>query len=243
MGGSPQRYSVNCMTAPRSDMAAMPDIGGKPNPACNLETYHGGIQCCKHTWFLTDRDQDSMIPAAVDTYYLKWRYYFQEYTPATPTTPASHQHLHHWVFLIDAQVNDYEEDNDCGGGMCMGRITAHLTARGMGLEDVPGAFSGITPLVMTPHCHAPSCIREELYNEDTGELICNATARYGTGTEIFNEKNYLALPPCLWGHQPGLRKPLVLLPGTKVKAIKYFNNTFRHLGQMAQWTGMMVYQP
>ena len=72
--------------------------------ACNVDTYHGGLMCCKHSWFLTDRDQDQLIPKdQVDTYYLKWRYYFQEYKPASNRSPASHKHLHHWVFLIDAQ--------------------------------------------------------------------------------------------------------------------------------------------
>ena len=90
-----------------------------------MDTYHGGLQCCKHSWFLTDVDQDHLIPKdkvntqnilsvkklapttielKVDTYYLKWRYYFQEYTPASEEEPASHKHIHHWVFLIDAQV-------------------------------------------------------------------------------------------------------------------------------------------
>ena len=27
-----------------------------------METYHGGLQCCKHSWFLTDLEQDQMIP-------------------------------------------------------------------------------------------------------------------------------------------------------------------------------------
>ena len=60
--------------------------------------------CCKHSWFLTDRNQDQLIPKdKVDAYYLKWRYYFQEYKPASHRSAASHKHLHHWVFLIDAQ--------------------------------------------------------------------------------------------------------------------------------------------
>jgi len=44
-----------------------------------------------------------------------------------------------------------------------------------------------------------------LTNIDTNELLCGMTARYGNGTEVFNEANYVALPPCLWGHQPGLQ--------------------------------------
>lgn len=41
--------------------------------------------------------------------------------------------------------------------------------------------------------------------------------------------------------QPGLQTPFSLKPTMKVLARKYFNNTYRHLGQMAQWTGLMVY--
>ena len=33
-----------------------------PNMACNVSTYHGGLQCCRHSWLLTDRSQDSSIP-------------------------------------------------------------------------------------------------------------------------------------------------------------------------------------
>ena len=45
------------------------------NQACQMETYHGGLQCCKHSWLLTDIEQDELIPKdKVDTYYLKWRY-------------------------------------------------------------------------------------------------------------------------------------------------------------------------
>ena len=59
--------------------------------------------------------------------------------------------------------------------------------------------------------------------------------------QAFNEKDYVAIPPCIFGDQPGLQTPFTLSPETKVLAIKYFNNTYRHLGQMAQWTGLMVY--
>ena len=117
---------------------------GTPNMACAMETYHGGLQCCKHAWFLTDAAQAPRVPPAVDTYFLKWRFYFQEYTPAdaaaTPprtATAASHRHLHHFVFLIDDAVNDYEEDSApawskwrLGGAIAghQGLIRLHLKA-------------------------------------------------------------------------------------------------------------------
>jgi len=243
-----QKFHYNCVDAPRSDMHSHGDGTGRnvANAACRLETYSGGIKCCQHQYFLTDRDQDDMIPDEVDTYFLKWRYYFEEYVPPTKSSPTSHQHLHHWVFLIDDTVNDYEEDNAKYGTQSIGKITANLTARDMGIEDIPSHYSKIVPLVMTPHCHAPSCIREELWNADTGEILCNVTAmysslEYGPLSQTFNELNYVAIPPCIFGHQPGLQTPFSLSPDTKIHAIKYFNNTYRHLGQMAQWTGMMVY--
>ena len=230
-----------CLPEPRSYMHDHGDTTGRnvPNQACDIATYHGGLQCCKHKWFLTDVDQESMIPDAVDTYYLKWRYYFQEYVPATPAKAASHLHLKHWVFLIDAIVNDYEEDNANYGKASVGKLEARLTAKDIGLEDTPANFSSITWFVMTPHFHAPNSIREELWNEDTGEIICNASGSYGSpvhgSTDApFNEASYIAISPCLFGHQAGLQYPFTVTPNTNLLAIKYVNNTYRHLGQMAQ---------
>ena len=131
-------------------------------------------------------------------------------------------------------------------------MSVRLQAKDMGLEDtrsptddgappVPGNFTTITPLVVTPHCHGPSCLRQELWNEDTGEVICNMTASYGRGEAVFDEAGYIAILPCIFGHQAGLQFPVVLSPETNLTAVKYFNNTYRHLGQMAQWTGLMVY--
>jgi len=245
----------NCEKKPRSDMANFGDYVGRegPNMACHMNTYHGGLQCCRHSWLLTDRDQDNQIPKdQIDTYYLKWRYYFQEYKPAINSNPPSHKHIHHWVFLIDEAVNDYEEDNVKYGEESIGKITAKLQAKNMGLEDthtpsddgappVPTNFTTITPLVMTPHCHGPSCIRQELWNADSGEILCNMTAAYGQGKEVFDESGYIAILPCIFGYQQGLQFPFSLTPETNLTAVKYFNNTYRHLGQMAQWTGLMVY--
>ena len=101
-----------------------------------------------------------------------------------------------------------------------------------GAPPVPKNFTKITPLVMTPHCHAPSCIRTELWNADTKEIMCNMTAnygheKYGPTTQVFNEKDYIAILPCIYGNQAGLQFPFDLSPDTNISAVKYFNNTFR----------------
>ena len=72
------------------------------------------------------------------------------------------------------------------------------------------------------------------------------TARYGDAAfgelgRAFNEQSYVTMAPCLFGDEPGLQYPFNLTADTNLTAVKYFNNTFRHLGQMAQWTGLLVY--
>jgi hypothetical protein len=93
----------------------------------------------------------------------------QRYTPAVPpSTPASHKHLHHWVFLIDEAINDYEEDNAHYGDASIGRIHANLKASDIGLEDTPSKFTKIIPHVMyaTPSTHSlpppPTCTTNSL---------------------------------------------------------------------------------
>merc|ERR1719456_1709157 len=92
-----------CADKPRSDMKSHGDGTGRnvSNNACQGPTYHGGLQCCQNSWFLTDAEQDKMIPDETDTYFLKWRFYFQEYKPAAAAKPASHQNLEIWFFWID----------------------------------------------------------------------------------------------------------------------------------------------
>ena len=91
MDSSTQEFNYDCLDAPRSDMKSHGDGTGRnvENRACEMKTYGGGLQCCRHTYFLTDREQNANIPMnKVDKYFLKWRYYFQEYVPATPPTTA-----------------------------------------------------------------------------------------------------------------------------------------------------------
>lgn len=69
-----------CADEPRSDMLRHGDGTGRnvSNAACHTMTYNGGLRCCAHHNFLTDLEQAPLIPNKTDTYYLKWRYYFQE---------------------------------------------------------------------------------------------------------------------------------------------------------------------
>ena len=44
-------------------------------------TYEGGLKCCSHNSILLDKNQT--VPTAKDTYRMKFRVYFEEYTNQT----------------------------------------------------------------------------------------------------------------------------------------------------------------
>ena len=87
------------------------------------------------------------------------------------------------------------------------------------------------------HCHAPTCLKVELYNDETDELLCGQAPVYGgTGAidlPAYDEPGYIATPPCLWGRaQDGLQAP-PLMNGVRVRVEATTNNTWGHHGEMA----------
>ena len=55
------------------------------------------------------------------------------------------------------------------GSQCSGNITD---------------YDGVHLLYAGGHCHAPSCISLELYNADTGKLLCRTTPVYGQSDQV-----------------------------------------------------------
>ena len=65
--------------------------------------------------------------------------------------------------------------NECDlrkGGECAGNATG---------------FDGVHLIYAGGHCHAPSCISMELFNADTGKLLCRHDPVYGESDEVPNE--------------------------------------------------------
>jgi hypothetical protein len=79
----------------------------------------------------------------------------------------------------------------------------------------------------------------ELYNADTGQLLCHVDMLRGSGgTEPFDERGYIAIPPCLWssnGTNDGLSPPHFLPLNATLLSIKRANSTWPHTGEMASW--------
>jgi hypothetical protein len=218
------RFQKNCMPEPRGDLIR------QHNPSCFIETYQGGLSCCHHNWVLLDANQTQ--PEHEMTYYLKFRFWFQNYTNQRDLVRAYYE--------TEAFSGEYDVPK-CPEGIppeeCIHSITAHWQVKDMVDHKYIGKSSGFELIYAGPHCHAPMCIDIELYNSDTGNILCHVDGILGSGNAniTFDEKDYLKLNPCLWGQDRGLLTPEFLKWDTNLTSIKRSNNTNAHYGDMASW--------
>jgi len=233
------------------------DLKDQQNPTCAVQTYRGGLSCCRDGQSLLDKEQEVPWADQYLEYRLKFRFYFQEYEPAVESIrPASHNSLIRFYWQTEAHAGEYDIEQ-CTEGVppdqCIQVITSRWKVRdmmhecslrpdsswctGTGSSDA-NKTEGIELTYAGPHCHAPSCLSMELYNADTGQLLCHVEPIFGKGesNKDYDEHGFLALPPCLWGDEnEGLTRPQFLSLDTTLLAIKRNNNTLPHTGEMASW--------
>ena len=229
------------------------DLAAKHNPTCTIEQYSGGLKCCTSGNILLNKDQNPW-PDNKLTYYMKWRFYFQDYRPATPATadtpavPASHQNLVRFFKPTEGNAGEYDVVKAPAGTApedTIYQITAHFqTKDGVAMCNprtsphcAGAAGSGISLAYASCHCHAPSCISCELWNADTSELICRQVPTYGksmaaTASNKYDEIGYIAVPPCLYGDEDdGLFPPPYLAYDQNLTSIKKVSSIYPRLGK------------
>jgi len=236
------------------------DLLQQQNPTCWLGTYSGGLSCCRHRNLLLDADQTP--DNRTDTVYLKFRFYYQPYVPVTPQSPfsvfpkesrpsqgpeaPSHLNLHRFYFTTEAFAGEYDVTAcppSTPPSQCVQEITARWKVKDMldcdPVKDPVNCTigkNGVQLIYAGGHCHAPSCLSLELYNADTGQLICSQIPVFGQGVESrFDEPGYISIPPCLWGYDQGLVPPTTIYMDTNLLSVKRNNNTIGHYGEMASW--------
>jgi hypothetical protein len=202
------------------------------NPTCDIRTYVGGQTACHHKWLLLDADQEVPWQEKLN-YTLKFRFWFQEYVPASDKKPASHVSVSRQTWGIASPV-EYDVPKcqpgmigcDCSKDQCIHTIK--------GTFNVPGKSKIVAAHF---HCHAPTCLSIALYNNITGDLICVQRPVYGGTGQIpnpaFDEEGYILQPPCLWGDEKYGLEPPVLVGGQTLHAVKTSNATYGHHGEMA----------
>lgn len=254
-------FVKNCLPK-TGDPSSSGDLLAQHNPTCNSIQYAGGLTCCKHRRIMLDADQE--IRPELLRYHMKFRFWFQEYTPANETHNASHQNLERVYYQTEAWAGEYDippafrgkDDPPIPGypDLEVGELTPGTTCEG----DCPNGpdcdchhtitynwtLSDTRLIYAGGHCHAPSCIGIWLYRNDPGhemELLCHQAPLYGTGNvshDKFDEAGYLTLPPCLWSDKEseGLEPTQWLGPNTPLVSIKKNRNTrMGHFGEMASW--------
>ena len=206
------------------------------NDVCDVTTYEGGLKCCAHGSILLDAAQTP--PPEKDTYRMKFRVYYEEYT---------NQSEAFFMFQAIDAGGEYDVPQALAGTPPQERV--HTVAQDFTVASTLGGAHPPTPttdvllLRAGTHCHAPACINETLTNLDTGELICYNAPLYGKGEvgpksgQSFDEPEYAAgIPPCYWGDAAeGLPPPPQLKLGTRLRSVKNCNSTYYHFGVMAQW--------
>jgi hypothetical protein len=216
---------------------ASQDLLDWKNPTCDVRSYVGGQTACHHMWSLLDADQE--IPWADQPleYHLKFRFWYQEYKPNRGDGQPSHQNVKRTTWGIASPV-EYDVPK-CGTGV----PGCTQQEDGNWIHTIRGSFKGNGKLVAAHfHCHAPTCLSMTMYDNATGEVICEERPIYG-GTGVipearYDEPGYILQPPCLWGDNPelGLEPPLDV-NGRELYTIKTSNATYGHHGEMA-WQQM-----
>jgi len=232
-------FNNECAPDPKSQLLS------QHNPTCDIRTYTGGQLSCHHMWSLLDADQEIPWVDQPLEYHFKYRFWYQPYTAATGSKPASHQSI----------TGGWGANLGAGGG-------------GLGAEfDVPKCDVGVPGCskgpdgtwvhtvvgIQTPstsgdlvavhfHCHAPTCLSMSIARNDTGEMICESLPTYGGDnaaqhhskySDKFQESGFIAVPPCLFGSPEHGLDPPPKLNGVTLRIVKTSNATYGHHGEMA----------
>tara|TARA_B100000123_G_scaffold268981_1_gene244388 strand:- start:1921 stop:3999 length:2079 start_codon:yes stop_codon:yes gene_type:complete len=216
----------------RKKCAAEPiaDLLKQNNPSCFIDTYQGGLSCCSHKSVLLNQEQ--IQPKHEMTYRIKFRFWFQDF--------QNHQNLIRLYFQTEAYSGEYDVPKAPYGTPyenTVHSITARFQIKDMVDSKYQKNHNGIKFITAAPHCHAPTCISMELYNADTGQLICGVYPKFGQGRSNvkFDELDYIRIDPCIWGMEEGLMNPDFFTWDTNLTSIKKNNNTYAHYGEMASW--------
>jgi Stress up-regulated Nod 19 len=230
-------FDKSCATQPKGDLVV------QNNPTCTVQDYQGGLSCCRHEHYLLDSDQEIPWQDQPLEYRLKFRFYFENYQAASGNQPPSHKNLNRVYWQTEAGAGEYDVPQctpNTPPSQCVHVITSQWQVREC-LDANLDMVEGVHLIYAAPHCHAPVCLSMELYNADTGQLLCHMEPLRGTGSsaEQYDEAGYIAIPPCLWSEDPnrteGLPLPDLLQLNTTLLSIKRANSTFPHTGEMASW--------
>lgn len=233
-GESGQATTINfnnkCALPPRGSLYA------QRNPTCDVRTYSGGQLACHHMFSLLDADQDIPWPNRPLNYSLKFRFWYQDFNESYHTIVGTQgQGGSGWDLGAGPSGVGAEFDvPKCAPGVA----GCSQAKDGTWVHTITGTFVAKgRPVAAHMHCHAPTCLSMAIYNNHTGDLICEEKPVYGGTGKIDNkqmdEPGFILVPPCLWGSPEHGLAPPPKLDGLTVTVVKKSNATYGHHGEMA----------
>ena len=185
-----------------------------------------GLRCCHHLNTLLDADEPDPWPEQPLEYSPSSASGFRitcQRSGEGAAGSASHHDLPRLYWQTESFAGEYDvprgdlgmpgTDWDEDNQMYTYTITSTFAAADI-LYDCPSdpptcghsaegdGIGGLELVYAGPHCHAPSCLFMELWDDDSGALLCRVEPIWGGGRthlDKFDEKGYAAIPPCLWG--------------------------------------------
>ena len=143
-----------------------------------------------------------------------------------------------------------EDDNGehdvppCHNAACVDTLSSNFTG-----ADLPGAQAGVDSWLVhvEGHCHI-GCLKMQLFNVDNPDapvLLCETKVDMGGGDAPKDEMGYIqGNQPCIYGDvRDGFPAPPVIKTTTKLRSIKFQNNTHARFGDMALWELRASYAP
>ena len=157
--GETVRFAADrCLPFPREQILE------ERNPTCDLRTYTGGLVSCHHGWHLLDAEQAVPWPDQPLVYYKKFRVYFQPYNASLHRQVERQD----WGIAADGDRSEYDVEQ-CAAGTPEHDCRKTITGTWM---PVPAGGEPKVLLAVHDHCHAPTCLKMEMWNNDTGKLLC-----------------------------------------------------------------------
>jgi hypothetical protein len=205
------------------------------NSGCSLETYKGGYRCCENNFFLSADIPGPDVPATV--FQAKYTFSYIDEDVVEEARPVALTSCCDATGDLTVGGNLEYSVPQCAPGtapeFCEYVLsTVQKLDHGRGVKVDP---EEVIELVHAwGHQHVGG-LGMELYNEQTGQLLCRTAPKYGSGFLPGDEDGYVVgIPPCVWGSPP-LAPPPRLRRKDLVRTVARYNSTQERHGVMSLW--------
>jgi len=198
------------------------------NPSCAISTYESGFRCCEDGVFVIDTDEYDVDSLPETTFYFKFNF---KYVPEEPevTLPVRPPACCDVTANLTVGGNIEFDVPQCTPGIapedCVYEMASsqHFDLMSNYHSDEkeepevdPDQLVGLVYAV--GHLHVGG-LSLDLYNDETGELICHSAPTYGEGLEAGNEKGYLVgMSDCVFD------PPLYMKRSEVLRTVSRYNN-------------------